>query len=207
MVNFSKPTTFLGRNGVFKVIGITLAKVTGGYDHKTPVIVIEPLTSRGLSGRCNIEIPVGDIPALIAELQKFTPQVCKMCGAPLEHDRCTDEACLYSNHEQDWDYDANWILKHSVKKSRSPKKKKKGRRCSVGGCKNLATHKAYNAGCDPFFICRKHHFIFKASYRTKPLKRYPKKVVIAHARKQNTKANARKMAWLDSGPYKVSKGS
>ncbi len=39
------------------------------------------------------------------------------------------------------------------------------------------------------------------------LNRYPKKVVIAHARKMNTKANARKMAWLDSGPYKVSKGS
>ena len=37
------------------------------------------------------------------------------------------------------------------------------------------------------------------------LRRYPKKVVIAHARKMNTKANAKKMAWLDSGPYKVSR--
>ncbi len=159
MVNFSKPTTFLGRNGVFKVIGITLAKVTGGYDHKTPVIVIEPLTSRGLSGRCNIEIPVGDIPALITELQKFTPQVCKQCGSPLEHDRCTDETCPYSDHEQDWDYDVGWILKGKT---------------------------------------------MKPSVK---LRRYPKKVVIAHARKMNTKANARKMAWLDSGPYKVSKGN
>lgn len=42
---------------------------------------------------------------------------------------------------------------------------------------------------------------------TRKLNRYPKKVVIAHARKMNTKANARKLAWVDSGPYKVSKGS
>lgn len=47
------------------------------------------------------------------------------------------------------------------------------------------------------------HYDYSVKQRT--LKRYPKKVVIAHARKQNTKANARKMAWLDSGPYKVSK--
>ena len=37
------------------------------------------------------------------------------------------------------------------------------------------------------------------------LKRYPKEVVIAHARKMNTQCNARAMGWLDSGPYKVSK--
>jgi hypothetical protein len=33
------------------------------------------------------------------------------------------------------------------------------------------------------------------------LKRYPKKVVIDHARKMNTKPNAKKMAWLDIRPY------
>jgi len=37
------------------------------------------------------------------------------------------------------------------------------------------------------------------------LKRYPKKVVIAHARKMNTKASARKLAQVDSGPYTISR--
>jgi hypothetical protein len=39
------------------------------------------------------------------------------------------------------------------------------------------------------------------------LKRYPKKVVIAHARKMNTKRNARAMAWIDSGNYIISKST
>lgn len=47
------------------------------------------------------------------------------------------------------------------------------------------------------------HYDYSVKQRT--LRRYPKKVVIAHARKMNTKANAKKMAWLDSGPYKVSR--
>ena len=37
------------------------------------------------------------------------------------------------------------------------------------------------------------------------LNRYPKDVVIAHARKMNTKANARKLMAVDSGHYTVSK--
>ena len=37
------------------------------------------------------------------------------------------------------------------------------------------------------------------------LRRYPKDVVIAYARKMNTPANARKLAWVDSGHYTISK--
>ena len=37
------------------------------------------------------------------------------------------------------------------------------------------------------------------------LKRYPRDIVIAHARKMNTKANARKLAQVDFGPYTVTK--
>lgn len=37
------------------------------------------------------------------------------------------------------------------------------------------------------------------------LKRYPRAVVIAYARKMNTPANAHKMAWIDKGHYTFSK--
>ena len=97
MIGFSKPTTFLGRNGLFTATGLTFLKTS----HKgVPTVVMEPITSRGVLGRGHLEIPVEDIPALIAELQKFTPQTCKKCGSDLVHDRCTDETCPYSDREQ-----------------------------------------------------------------------------------------------------------
>ena len=46
--------------------------------------------------------------------------------------------------------------------------------------------------------------VIPSDYR-RVLKRYPRSVVIAHARRMNTPANARKMAWVDSGHYTVSK--
>jgi hypothetical protein len=39
----------------------------------------------------------------------------------------------------------------------------------------------------------------------KKLKRFPRKEVIKYARKMNTKANAKTMAWIDEGPYTVTK--
>lgn len=70
-MTFNKTTTFLGRNGVFKASGIELTHSVTVEGHS--VIVIEPITSRGNPGRCNIEIPVEDLPALIAQLQTFLP--------------------------------------------------------------------------------------------------------------------------------------
>ena len=70
-MTFSKETTFLGRNGVFKATGVELTKSVTGEGHS--VIVIEPITSRGVCGRSNIEVPTEDIPALIAKLQTFLP--------------------------------------------------------------------------------------------------------------------------------------
>lgn len=40
--------------------------------------------------------------------------------------------------------------------------------------------------------------------RSVKLKRYPKDVVIAYARKNNTKAAARRLMAVDSGPYQIS---
>ena len=40
--------------------------------------------------------------------------------------------------------------------------------------------------------------------RSVKLKRYPRSVVVAYARKMNTKANARKLAQVDSGHYTIS---
>src|SRR5512137_651482 len=95
-MNFTKTVSFIGRNGCFKSTGLDILKLGN-------VVTIQPITSKGVAGRCMIEIPFGDIPSLIAELEKFTPQVCKKCGSDLVHERCTDETCPYSDHEQSTD--------------------------------------------------------------------------------------------------------
>lgn len=48
--------------------------------------------------------------------------------------------------------------------------------------------------------------ILTRTIKVKPKsRRYSKAAVIAYARKMNTPANARKMAWVDNGHYTVSK--
>lgn len=62
-------TAFKGRNGVMKCSGV---EVYRGGDLST--MWLSPLTSRGVVGRCYIEVPVEDIPALIKairEAQKY----------------------------------------------------------------------------------------------------------------------------------------
>jgi len=48
-IPYSKEVKFIGRNGYFKAIGIEIYQ--GG------VIVLQPTTTKGLTGRCSIEIP------------------------------------------------------------------------------------------------------------------------------------------------------
>lgn len=66
-VYFSRQTRFTGRNGYFKCSGISLMQ-------QDDIILLETRTSRGFIGRCNVEIPVEDLPALIAGLQAFLPE-------------------------------------------------------------------------------------------------------------------------------------
>jgi len=61
-LKFSRLTTFTGRNGTFKCAGVELIDYTDR-------VQISPVTSKGNVGRCDIDIPVEDIPALIEALQ------------------------------------------------------------------------------------------------------------------------------------------
>lgn len=63
-VDFARETSFLGRNGEFKCSGVQV--LTVGSD-----VQIAPITSRGDTGRCCIEVPKESLPALITELQKL----------------------------------------------------------------------------------------------------------------------------------------
>lgn len=60
-------TRFLGRNGYFKCIGINTCRID--LDDGSHVM-ISPITSRRLIGRCKIDIPVEDIPEVIKQLQE-----------------------------------------------------------------------------------------------------------------------------------------
>lgn len=69
-VLFSRQTTFLGRNGYMKCSGLDLCQ--GGL--RDDLVLLAPLTSRGHVGRCELEIQLEDLPALISGLQKLLPK-------------------------------------------------------------------------------------------------------------------------------------
>lgn len=66
-VHFSRQTNFTGRNGYMKCSGINLLRQENS-------VLLAPLTSRGCIGRCDVEIPLEDLPALIAGLQALLPK-------------------------------------------------------------------------------------------------------------------------------------
>jgi len=63
----NQTTTFLGRNGTFKCIGI---EIWG--DDLFGEINIYPITSKGNTARCRIAIPIGEVDNLIDALKKVT---------------------------------------------------------------------------------------------------------------------------------------
>ena len=65
-VKFERQTHFTGRNGYGKCNGIDLLPL----DHNKS-LMIAPLTSRGDVGRCDIEVPMENLPELIAKLQEI----------------------------------------------------------------------------------------------------------------------------------------
>lgn len=65
-VKFSKETKFTGRNGYFRCTGVELLKM----DHSDEVM-ISPLTGNGSVGRCDISVPIADIPKLVEQLQEL----------------------------------------------------------------------------------------------------------------------------------------
>lgn len=64
-IELKRPTHFLGRNGVFKCIGIDLLLRTDGK------IEISPITSQDKIGRCNVSIFKEDLPELIKTLKNI----------------------------------------------------------------------------------------------------------------------------------------
>lgn len=65
-IKFSHETNFTGRNGYFKASGVEIS----GYNQEGNIL-LTPLTSKGNAGRCDISVPVQDIPELIKQLKKF----------------------------------------------------------------------------------------------------------------------------------------
>lgn len=65
-MKFSKRIgNFLGRNGFYRASGIQAEMI---YDN---MVVIEPITTKNKIGRCQIWIPVEDIPELIMDLKRI----------------------------------------------------------------------------------------------------------------------------------------
>lgn len=62
-IKFDKPTEFLGRNGQFICTALDIEL----YDRKKWV-VLTPITSKGMCGRAELNIPAENIPGLILKL-------------------------------------------------------------------------------------------------------------------------------------------
>lgn len=67
IVKLTKNTYSLGRNGDIKTIAIDISL----YEGSLRVIEISPITSKGLIGRCGIQIPIEDIQKIIDTLEKY----------------------------------------------------------------------------------------------------------------------------------------
>lgn len=65
IVKLSQSTKSLGRNGEMNTTGLEIHRHLWN-DGQT--LSISPVTSKGQTGRCSIEIPVADIPQLVKEL-------------------------------------------------------------------------------------------------------------------------------------------
>lgn len=66
-VNFEYPTHFLGRNGEFKSMAIELS---GGDNWK---LNLYPVTSKGVQGRCYIEIPESNVVEFVNTIKLMYP--------------------------------------------------------------------------------------------------------------------------------------
>jgi hypothetical protein len=65
---FNRHVTFTGRNGTMKCAGVELME----FDDR---VQISPITSKGDVGRCDIDIPKENVPALIEALAPKKPDV------------------------------------------------------------------------------------------------------------------------------------
>jgi hypothetical protein len=66
-----KPVSFLGRNGVYGARGLYLLRLENSPFTGPLRLQIQPITSKGDLGRGWLEIPLADVPTLVAALQDF----------------------------------------------------------------------------------------------------------------------------------------
>lgn len=64
-IDFKRLTKFTGRNGYFNMKAVEM------MDSSTDCIMISPITSKGNSARCDIEIPKENLQEFIDNLKKF----------------------------------------------------------------------------------------------------------------------------------------
>lgn len=62
----NKETNFTGRNGYFKCVGFEVTKTTAN------TIMLEPITTKGQTGRAMLEIPVEDLKQLFESIEAVT---------------------------------------------------------------------------------------------------------------------------------------
>jgi hypothetical protein len=64
-IKYDRTVRFIGRNGYFKQSGI---EVTANDN----LVILQPTTSRGETGRCSIEIPIENVGAVMNALSQLT---------------------------------------------------------------------------------------------------------------------------------------
>ena len=62
-IKYTKQVHFIGRNGYFKQSGLVV------QSHDGENVTLIPLTSRGVTGNCMMDIPLEDVPSVIAALK------------------------------------------------------------------------------------------------------------------------------------------
>jgi hypothetical protein len=64
---YSKQVNFMGRNGYFKCKGLMINHL---HNEQSEYITIIPITSKGFTGNCMVDIPKEDIKELIKYLEE-----------------------------------------------------------------------------------------------------------------------------------------
>jgi hypothetical protein len=97
---------FLGRNGLGHMCGARIVPIEG-----LSALHVEPITSRGVAGRCSLQIPVGQLHQFIEVLQSAAAEITPgQAARPTANaERLTFEFGHWGEHPQygrgDWKYE------------------------------------------------------------------------------------------------------
>lgn len=74
--NPKQNTSYMGRNGIGKQIGIEILPV--GPPAPEQIITLSPVNSKGNIANCSIDIPVADIPEFVEQLHNAYKQATRI---------------------------------------------------------------------------------------------------------------------------------